>query len=63
MQGKIAIGERPFVDPRYQNRSWEERQLVEIMRRGWEQDSRRRMDIFEAVRLLRQATKHKPSGM
>ena len=42
-----------MVDPSYQNHTIEERELVNIMLRGWEQDPRDRIDIFEAVRLLR----------
>lgn len=61
VQGRVMAAERPFVDPRYHNRSWEERNLVEIMQRGWEDDPEHRMDIFEAVRLLRQAVEGKPA--
>ena len=53
VHGKVTAGERPLVDPSYQNHTIEERELVNIMLRGWEQDPRDRIDIFEAVRLLR----------
>jgi hypothetical protein len=53
VQGKVSAGDRPFIDNRYQNRSWEERRLIDIMKRGWEHDPAKRLDIFEVVRLLR----------
>ena len=58
VQGKVSAGDRPFIDRRYhQNRSREERNLVEIMKRGWEHSPDERIDIFEAVRFLRAASK------
>ena len=62
VHGKVMAGERPYVDHfRYNSSSssWEERRLVEVMLRGWEHDPNSRIDIFEAVRLLRQP---KPDG-
>jgi len=62
VQGKVTAGQRPYVDPQHQNRSSEERRLVEVMQRGWEQEPHLRIDIFEAVRLLRQAIEEKPAA-
>jgi hypothetical protein len=44
--------ERPFVDPRYRNRSAIEGGLVKIMEKTWEWDMDKRITIFEVVREL-----------
>ena len=55
VQEKIIKGETAFIDPRYRTRSLAEKRLVEIMEKCWELKTQDRIDIFEAVRLLRQA--------
>jgi hypothetical protein len=55
VQDMVSSGKRPYVDPRYPNRSHEERWLVHVMERGWEQNATFRIDIFEMVRMLRKA--------
>jgi hypothetical protein len=44
--------ERPYVDPRYRNRSEIEGGLVKIMEKCWEWDMDKRVAIFEVVREL-----------
>ena len=48
----IIAGKRPFVDPRYQTRSFIEGKLVDVMERCWAQDRKDRPSIFEVVTLL-----------
>jgi hypothetical protein len=50
---KIREGERPeLLEP---PRSFEERKLVQLMNRCWDNDPDRRINIFEAVAFLRKA--------
>ena len=51
----VIAGKRPFVDPRYAERSYAEKKMVEIMEKCWEYNPTKRIDIFEVVRLLREA--------
>lgn len=44
----------PYIDPRYQNRSYAERRLVEIMNQCHKLDPSERVDIFEVVAHLRE---------
>jgi hypothetical protein len=44
-----------FVSRVYRHRSHAEEKLVELLERCWEPDSSKRVDIFEIVRLLRDA--------
>ena len=55
MQEKIIKGETAYIDPRYRTRSLAEKRLVEIMEKCWVLKPQDRIDIFEAVRLLREA--------
>jgi hypothetical protein len=48
----IEDTERPYVDPRYRNRSEIEGGLVSIMEQCWEWDMDKRLSIFEVVRQL-----------
>jgi hypothetical protein len=52
---KLIGGELAYVDPRYEAKSYGESRLVDIMKRCWEYDPVKRIDIFEVVRLLREA--------
>lgn len=55
---QLAIdGKLPYVDPRYETSSFAERKLVNIMKRCWTYDPKRRADIFEVVEYLREAVK------
>jgi hypothetical protein len=44
--------ERPFVDPRYRNRSVIEAGLVDVMEQCWEWDLDTRLPIFDVVKQL-----------
>lgn len=61
VQNKVSAGEQPYIDPRYQNRSYEEQHLVEIMKQGWEHDPNNRISIFDLVQLLRKAVSENPN--
>lgn len=45
-------GRRPFVDPRYYNRSAVETGLLRIMEQCWEFDIKKRISVFEVLRQL-----------
>jgi len=53
----IKNGTRAFLDPRWKNRSYAEGKLVEIIQKCWRQDPNKRIDIFEAVRRLKEVQK------
>lgn len=57
VQEKVTKGQRAFIDERYRNRSHGEGKLVELMERCWNEEPSERVDIFEAVRFLREAIK------
>ncbi len=48
---------KPYVDERYRTRSYAEGKLVDIMERCWEFDPAKRISIFDAVKMLREASK------
>jgi hypothetical protein len=48
----IEDTERPYVDPRYRNRSVIEAGLIPIMEQCWEWDLDKRLPIFDVVRQL-----------
>jgi hypothetical protein len=53
VRAKVREGVRPeLLEP---PRSFEERKLVELMSRCWENDPDRRINIFDAVAFLRKA--------
>ena len=54
-QKKLTSGKLPFVDPRYKERSFGERKLVELMERCWLLNPFERIDMFAAVAFLREA--------
>ena len=45
-------GTRPFIDPRYRNRSFIEGKLVQVMEACWTHGRRRRPSIFQVVSSL-----------
>lgn len=50
MKGFLQIARK-----HYQNRSFAERKLVELVEKCWEFDPNKRIDIFEVVRFLEEA--------
>ena len=50
-------GKLPYLDPRYKERSYAEKKLVELMEKCWLYDPDERISIFDAVEFLRQAVK------
>lgn len=46
---------RPYIDPRYRERSYAEQQMAEIMESCWIYEPDERPDIFEIVKRLRHA--------
>jgi Protein kinase domain len=57
VQKMIIDGKRAFVDPRWKERSVIESKLVEVMEQCWEHDSKKRIDIFTVIQLLRKIPK------
>ncbi|KAL3762560.1 hypothetical protein ACHAW5_007805 [Stephanodiscus triporus] len=57
IQKKLIDGKLPFVDPRYKNRSFAEKKLVELMEKCWIYNPDERISSFEAVEFLRDAVK------
>jgi serine/threonine protein kinase len=55
VQRRVKAGETPYVDHRWRERSYAERKMIEIMERMWTYNADERIDIFEAVILLRDA--------
>mmetsp|Transcript_113949 Transcript_113949/g.170435 ORF Transcript_113949/g.170435 Transcript_113949/m.170435 type:complete len:135 (-) Transcript_113949:73-477(-) len=55
VQKKVKNGEIAYVDPRYKARSFAEKKLIEVMEQCWIFNPKDRIDIFEVVRLLREA--------
>lgn len=49
------------AEENYQNRSFAEGKLVELLRRCWELDPSKRIDIFQAVRFLQDAIRRSKS--
>jgi len=48
-------GKRAFIDDRYRNHTFIESKLVEVMEKCWIQDPEERINIFDVIKLLRQA--------
>lgn len=63
-QKKWIEGYAAFANQEYGNSSFAERKLIGLMERCWEFDPSKRLDIFEAVRDLRDAVQqnHQQSG-
>ena len=57
LQTKLIGGELPFVDPRYKDRSFAEKKLVELMEKCWIYNPDERISSFEAVEFLRKAVR------
>jgi len=55
VQTQLIDGEIPFIDPRYRERSFADRTLVDLMKRCWVYDPAERISIFEAVDVLKKA--------
>jgi serine/threonine protein kinase len=55
VQEKVKKGEKPYIDPRWRNNSFAEGRIVELIERCFEYKPEDRIDIFEAVRFLRDA--------
>ena len=55
VQEKVRKGERPFVDPRYRNRSLEEGILVDIIHGCWAYDPNERPNMMSVATKLRLA--------
>ena len=53
----VGTGDRPYIDPRYKERSLAEEKLVEIIEKCHEYYEEDRPSIFEVVDLLWQAVK------
>ena len=62
VQKKVIAGELPYIDPRYSKRSFEEAQMVSIMKECWEYDADKRPSIFDIVHKLRAAVALKKNG-
>jgi len=59
----LINGETAFIDPRFRDRSFAESKLVDIIPLCWKYDPNDRIDIFELVRLLREAVKENEEYM
>lgn len=57
MQQKITSAQKPYIDDRYRTRSYAERKLVEVMEKCWHFEPEKRITIFDAVKILREAVK------
>ena len=53
-QDELIDGKLPYVDPRWKERSYIERRLVELMEKCWVYDPDERADIFYAVNHLKE---------
>lgn len=53
----IRRGERPYIDPRWEEESFAEAELVNIIQKCWEEDPDDRPAIGELVLLLRESVK------
>lgn len=49
---------RPYIDPRWSERSYIEKQFVEIMVKMWRHSPEERPDIFTVVEFLKDAKRH-----
>lgn len=57
VQEKLINKETAYIDDRYRTRSYAEGQLVNIIEKCWIYDPRKRIDIFQVVKILRRAVK------
>lgn len=56
-QEKLTDGDLPYIDPRWKERSYIERRLVELMEKCWIFDPDERVDIFFAVEFLKETVR------
>jgi hypothetical protein len=62
VQKKVINGTRAYVDPRWRERSYIENKLVDVMEQCWVNDKqKKRIDIFQVVKLLREIKKENES--
>ncbi len=54
---ELIAGKRAYIDPRWKERSYIEAKLVELMEKCWIEDVYERIDIFGAVKELREIKK------
>jgi serine/threonine protein kinase len=54
VQKMVIDGKRAYIHPQWNLRSYIEGELVEVMKKCWEHDPKKRIDIFTVVRLLRE---------
>jgi len=54
IQGMALKGITPYIDPRYQNRSFIEGRMVNIMNQCHKRKPEERVDIFAIVKFLRE---------
>ena len=54
VQQRIKDGELPFVDSRFEDGSYAEQKLVQVLQRCWIYNPADRADIFEVVALLKE---------
>jgi hypothetical protein len=52
---RVADGETAFIDPRFQERSFGDARLAEIIPLCWKKNPNERIDVFGLVDLLRTA--------
>jgi serine/threonine protein kinase len=52
---RVKRGEKPYIDPRWRNHSFAEGKIVELIERCYPFKAEDRIDIFQAVRFLRNA--------
>jgi len=57
MHEELIDGKLPYVDPRWKERSYIERRLVELTEKCWIYDPDERVDIFYAVEFLRETVR------
>jgi hypothetical protein len=56
-QEVLIDGKLPYIDPRWKERSYIERRLVELMEKCWIYNPDDRIDIFYAVEFLRETVR------
>ena len=57
VQKKLIDGETAYIDPRYKERSFAEKKLIELVEKTWIYDPDERINILDAVAFLKQAIK------
>ena len=55
VQRRVMVGETPYIDPRWRERSFAEGKLIEVMQKMWTYNPDERIDIFEVIAFLRDA--------